>query len=155
MKNGSMKMLVLTRRPNEKIVFPTIRTEVQVLGMHGGQVRLGIQAPPQVSVIREELRDRTNPREGGDCEPARRQIRTEESMREICHHIRNRLNDIGLTLGVMRCRLQRGETGAASESLNKLEEDFRILKEELEKSFADTGLEHLEEADHPVGTHSK
>ena len=147
-------MLVLTRRAKEKIVFPTIRTEVQVLGMHGGQVRLGIEAPPQVSVVREELRDRTKPWEGGEFEPAGWATRT-TSWREFCHRIRNRLNEVGLTLGVLRCRLQRGETDATASALQKIEEEFRFLKEELESGLSEAGLVRLEEAEHPMEAHSK
>ena len=48
-------MLVLTRRLKEKIVFPSIQTEVQILEMKGGQVRLGIEAPRDVPIYRQEL----------------------------------------------------------------------------------------------------
>ncbi len=147
-------MLVLTRRPKEKIVFPSIRTEVQVLGFHGGQVRLGIEAPPQVSVFREELRDPAKPWEGGEVEPVGGPGGA-ISWRDFHHHIRNRLNDIGLTLGVLRCHLQKGKTDVVEESLKKVEEDFRILNEELEIGFSEAGLERFEEVEHPVEAHSK
>lgn len=147
-------MLVLTRRPKEKIVFPTIRTEVQILGMHGGQVRLGIEAPPQVSVLRDELRDAAKSWESGEIEPVGGPGGA-ASRREFHHHIRNRLNDIGLTLGVLRCHLEKGKTDVAEESLKKVEEDFRILNEELEIGFSEAGLERSEEVEHPVAAHSK
>jgi len=51
-------MLVLSRRLNEKILFPAFRAAIQVLGIKGNTVRLGIQAPPDVKVLREELPDR-------------------------------------------------------------------------------------------------
>ncbi len=47
-------MLVLTRRPGEEIIIAgDIR--VTVLGINQGNVRLGIQAPPDVRVDREEV----------------------------------------------------------------------------------------------------
>jgi carbon storage regulator len=47
-------MLILTRRPEESIyIGPTVR--VMVLGIRGRQVRLGIVAPSQVNIWREEL----------------------------------------------------------------------------------------------------
>jgi len=49
-------MLVLSRRLNEKILFPTIPAAIQVLAVKAGVVRLGIEAPAQVPVLREELR---------------------------------------------------------------------------------------------------
>ena len=50
-------MLVLTRRPNESIVFPNLGITVVVLEVRGNSVRLGIEAPPYVSVLRSELID--------------------------------------------------------------------------------------------------
>lgn len=47
-------MLVLTRRRGEGVTIgPDIR--VVVLGMKGGQVRLGIEAPQSVEVHRDEV----------------------------------------------------------------------------------------------------
>ena len=48
-------MLVLSRRLNEKLLIPCIRSAIQVLSIQGGQVRLGIDAPPEVAVFREEI----------------------------------------------------------------------------------------------------
>ena len=48
-------MLVLSRKQNEKVVFPGIGATVQVVAIKGSTVRLGIDAPPEVEVWREEL----------------------------------------------------------------------------------------------------
>jgi carbon storage regulator len=59
-------MLILTRRPQETVrVGDNIK--VQVLGFKGGQVRLGVEAPKEVPVYREEIyirRQRDTPPEG-------------------------------------------------------------------------------------------
>lgn len=47
-------MLILTRRLNESIVIGDNVT-VRVMAVHGNQVRLGIDAPKEVHVLREEL----------------------------------------------------------------------------------------------------
>ena len=47
-------MLVLTRKPNTTIVIDGC-IRVTVLGIRGNQVRLGIEAPGQVGIYREEL----------------------------------------------------------------------------------------------------
>ncbi|MBK5004107.1 carbon storage regulator CsrA [Pseudomonas sp. S32] len=50
-------MLILTRKVGETIVInDTIR--VTVLQVKGGQVRLGIEAPKDVSVHRQEIQER-------------------------------------------------------------------------------------------------
>jgi carbon storage regulator CsrA len=48
-------MLVLSRRMHEKIVFPGFNITVQVLDIQSGRVRLGIEAPPEVKIMRNEL----------------------------------------------------------------------------------------------------
>lgn len=50
-------MLVLTRRRGEGVTIgPDVR--IVVLGIKGGQVRLGIEAPPNVQVHRDEVHAR-------------------------------------------------------------------------------------------------
>jgi carbon storage regulator len=50
-------MLILTRRPHESIRLGS-RTRITVLGFKGNQVRIGIEAPPDVSIDREEIWER-------------------------------------------------------------------------------------------------
>lgn len=50
-------MLILTRRPHESIRLGS-RIRITVLGFKGNQVRIGIEAPPDVSIDREEVWER-------------------------------------------------------------------------------------------------
>jgi carbon storage regulator len=50
-------MLILTRRVGETVMIGTDVT-VTVVGVNGQQVRLGINAPKEVPVHREEVYDR-------------------------------------------------------------------------------------------------
>lgn len=47
-------MLVLTRRPGETVVIGK-EIQVVILSVNGAQVRVGISAPPSVTVDREEI----------------------------------------------------------------------------------------------------
>jgi carbon storage regulator len=60
-------MLVLTRRLMEKLYIGDAIC-VTVVRLEGGQVRLGIEAPREIAVVRAELLDRH--RDGSDQAPA-------------------------------------------------------------------------------------
>lgn len=49
-------MLVLTRKTNEEVVING-NIRVRVLGVNGSRIRLGIDAPAEVAVLRSELED--------------------------------------------------------------------------------------------------
>jgi carbon storage regulator len=48
-------MLVLTRKLGEQIVIPDCSVTITVIEVKRDKVRLGIAAPPQIAVFREEL----------------------------------------------------------------------------------------------------
>jgi carbon storage regulator len=55
-------MLVLSRRLNETIVIGD-NIKITVVGVNGGQVRLGFEAPKDVKIFREEVRDKGSSKE--------------------------------------------------------------------------------------------
>ena len=58
-------MLILTRRVGETLMIGDEVT-VTVLGVKGNQVRIGVNAPREVAVHREEIYDRIKAEEEGD-----------------------------------------------------------------------------------------
>lgn len=54
-------MLVLGRKTNEKLVIDG-RIVITVVRVSGGQVRLGIEAPAEVAIQREELTQKAGQR---------------------------------------------------------------------------------------------
>jgi carbon storage regulator len=48
-------MLVLSRKRGERVVIPGCSVTVTVVAVEGNRVRLGIAAPAEVAVLREEL----------------------------------------------------------------------------------------------------
>ncbi len=58
-------MLILTRRIGETLVIGD-DVHITVLGVKGNQVRIGINAPKDVSVHREEIYDRIQREKNGE-----------------------------------------------------------------------------------------
>lgn len=61
-------MLILTRRIGETLIIGD-DVNITVLGVKGNQVRLGINAPKDVSVHREEIYLRIQQEKEGDVQP--------------------------------------------------------------------------------------
>jgi len=56
-------MLILTRRTGESIMIGD-SVEVKVLGIRSGQVKIGVEAPKDMAVHREEIFNRIREEEG-------------------------------------------------------------------------------------------
>ena len=61
-------MLILTRRAGETVMIGDDVT-ITVLGVKGNQVRIGINAPKNVAVHREEIFERIQSEQGEDAAP--------------------------------------------------------------------------------------
>ncbi len=125
-------MLVLSRRPNEKIVLPTINTTVQVVSIRPGLVRLGIEAPPEVTVVREELAQGSAPR----TPPPPANAVTGKTLRELNHLVRNQVNVASVGLALVRRQLRAGMTEASEATLAKIHQEFQALQQQVEQTVA-------------------
>ena len=113
-------MLILNRRLDEKVRFPDLGVTVQILRVKGSSVRLGIDAPVEVRIIRDELED-----EFKDRVPAKSYvIRLPRTMR---HELRNELNALSLALHLFKQEMESGNHADAKSTFAKLTEYLERL----------------------------
>jgi carbon storage regulator CsrA len=115
-------MLVLSRRLDEKILLPTIPAVIKVISSQAGLVRLGIEAPSDVPILREELAGQ---------ESALPRSETERSRPR--HLLRNRLHNLTRGLKLLRKQLADAGTGVR-ETLDDIEDELQDLKRLLASS---------------------
>jgi carbon storage regulator CsrA len=87
-------MLVLTRRPNDRILFPRLGIAIHVVRVDGRSVRLGIEAPRDVHIVRHELADQHSESAPSPEPPA------------LSHAFRNRLQTSLLTLQLLQRQIE-------------------------------------------------
>lgn len=105
-------MLVLARRPQQSIHFPTLGISVQIVRVVGQSVRLGIEAPRSIPILRQELDAPATIDSKGSQLPA-----ADEATQQGRHRLRGRLNSATIALYLAQRQLQNGMTGEADETL--------------------------------------
>jgi two-component system, OmpR family, response regulator len=115
-------MLVLSRKLNEKILFPGIQASIEVVAIKGNVVRLGIQAPHDVVVLREEIKERA----GNRAAPP------QPLSREVIHALRNRLNAAALGLALLRKQHQLGLHDNLEATIDKIETEMQAIRRQLD-----------------------
>lgn len=109
-------MLVLSRRLHEKIRFPELDATVEVLSIRPGTVRLGIDAPPEINVLRAEVPDRA--------------VTWGASDTKVDPALASHLQSAGLAVGLARFQLRTGQTQELQATLDKLQEQIQALRKD-------------------------
>jgi len=112
-------MLVVSRKPHEKITLPTVGAAIEVVQIKGGAVRLGIDAPPDVPVLRAELAAREIPLP---------QLGDGVGERRFRGQVAVRLKTVAMGLGLLRLQLEAGPLDEAYATLTQLQDDLRLLR---------------------------
>jgi carbon storage regulator CsrA len=127
-------MLVLSRRPGEKVVFPELNVTVEVVTIKPGAVRLGLTAPPAITILRAELPDRTA--EWAAARPQPDPAAEEAAAPRLSRVVSSRLGVARTGLAELRRHLAAGRIDAAQLLVDKLEEDLALLEGRLEEPAA-------------------
>jgi carbon storage regulator CsrA len=120
-------MLLLSRKIHEKITLPTVGATIQVVQIKGGTVRLGIDAPPRVTILRAELAERAAEWDTSKASPppppddgvGQRQFRSQ---------VAERLKTAAMGLGLLRLQLDGGALDEVYATLTRLQDDLRLLR---------------------------
>ncbi len=107
-------MLVLSRKTEQKISFPGLGITVQILGVKGSTVRLGVEAPMEVRVIRDELKAE------GFGESHLQQTRVIRLPAKLRHEFRNQLNALSIGLHLFKEEVAAGQHEDAQETFDLL-----------------------------------
>lgn len=111
-------MLVLSRRQGQRVLFPQEGITVQVVSVKGTAVRLGIEAPEEVRVLREEL--------AGAEEQGASPSKAKQQRHDLC----GRLNTLAMALHVAEKQLK---AGLSSEAVATLETAQGVLEDLSQK----------------------
>ncbi|MAT70451.1 MAG: histidine kinase [Planctomycetaceae bacterium] len=114
-------MLVLSRGVKEKIVFPNLGVKVEILRVAGNRVRVGVDAPRDVRVLREEIADEDDLSAETLSETARKRR----------HAQRNQLNTASLALRLMEKQIAAGMQDDAMGTLHKALRSLDAIDAEL------------------------
>jgi carbon storage regulator CsrA len=126
-------MLVLSSRVHEKIVLPGLHTSIEVVAIQPGTVRLGIEAPEEVRILRQGLPDRVaewGPDPAAQADPP--------TLLQISQLLDRRLEVARKGLEELRTRLRGGEAEDAETLLDKLDEDLHLLRRRLVREVEKT-----------------
>jgi carbon storage regulator CsrA len=124
---GLPRMLVLSRKLNERIVFPSIDATVQILAVKPGVVRLGIEAPKAVSILRQEVLD--NRRGNAPPPPPPPRPASTAQIRRFNQLVHSRLEIAAMGTALLRRQLELGHTAEALETLDKIEGEIQALQQ--------------------------
>ncbi len=140
-------MLILARQQNERIVMPTVPATIEVVAVKSNGVRLGIDAPPEVTVLREEVLRR------GDLTPGNLLALTEADaemrLNRIKHLLGHRLKAVALGLDLARKQLANTEDSELATLLERMEAEVRRLNRQLRALLSGSALPPAEIAADP------
>ncbi len=113
-------MLVLSRRAQQKIVFPNLGVTLSILQVRGRIVKVGIEAPPEISVLRQEVFSSQLQEQATETSVDQMIDESDAADSNAEHRRRNQLNVLQLTLDAIQHRIDRGDLDDAKTMIETL-----------------------------------
>lgn len=131
--NKDVVMLVLSRKEDQKIIFPNLGISLEIIRVKGNSVRVGIDAPKSVRIMRGELLDRDE--EAGATAVLESLEKNLSSLdAETRHTLRNYLNEANLAVNVAQKKIATGGIEDSEKFLSRAVvalNELNLLFEEL------------------------
>ena len=115
-------MLILSRREAEKVLFPGLGISVEITRVQGRSVRLGIQAPDEIRIIRGELEATADPI------PRKRDRKKSKCSVESSPAIQKCLDAANLAIHLAQNQLRQNLNEKAEDALNHALECLETLQ---------------------------
>jgi carbon storage regulator CsrA len=106
---------------NERLVFPAFGTFIQVLGIRSNTVRLGIDAPPDVEVLREEIYN-------AKCSTVPDRAQLESQVQPLADLVLKRLDIAAEGLEILTHQLGTGQAAEAISTLEGIRQELEFMK---------------------------
>ena len=103
-------MLVLSRKKNQQVLFPDLDIEVEILGISGNSVSVGIRAPQSVHILRGELTK----------DESARRPKSEPRRKERGRELRHRLDKAQSSVALAQKQLRLGREQDAENTLEEM-----------------------------------
>lgn len=115
-------MLVLSRRPDQQVEFPNIGVSLKVLTVKGRVVKLGIEAPDDIQIVRPEANS-------GAVAGATKKRR---SVSLDAHDLKNWMNNIKLAAAVFERQREMGRDEEADATFERLVNLLADLEQQVQ-----------------------
>ncbi|QDT11147.1 response regulator [Planctomycetes bacterium K23_9] len=123
-------MLILSRKENQRVVFPNLGVAIEILQLEGNRVRVGVDAPDHIRILRGELIDE-------------KELAAEsDATRKRDHDLRNRLNSANLAMHLLQKQLDAGMIEDAEMTLASAIDSFK----ELDRLASDSATQRSNKA---------
>lgn len=113
-------MLVLSRQPNETIVFPSLGISVQILRSSQNNVRLGIDAPREIAILRGEIVDQ-------ETRAGSTRVAANLMAKSALPNLRQTVHEAAATLNQLHALADAPSNPKCEAAIFKLFEDLRKL----------------------------
>lgn len=118
-------MLVLSRKEDQKILIPGLDISIKIICCKNSSVRLGIDAPPQIRILRDELEDGISVKDPSFASVVNDKINTFPMSQR--HDVRDQFNVVAMALQMLLDDIDSGQLKDVNEVFNSIHERLRSV----------------------------